>query len=88
MFSCYTDFVLKNVTVTLPEDVALWARRKAAEQNISVSKLLGKMLEAQMRQSDEYWQAYRRWSEIPLMDLDAKHRLTREQAHARRQHIR
>ena len=84
MFSCYTDPVLKNVTVTLPEEVALWARKKAAEANTSVSRLLGSILEAQMRQSDEYWKAYRHWSEIPLMDLGAKHRLTREQAHARR----
>jgi hypothetical protein len=76
--------VLKKVTVRLPEEVALWATRKAAEESISVSKLLGRILAAQMRQNADYWEAYRRWSEIPLMDLDARHRWTRERAHVRR----
>ncbi|MRR13761.1 CopG family transcriptional regulator, partial [bacterium] len=50
--------MLKNVTITLTEEAALWARRKAADQNTSVSKLVGRMLEDQMRLSDEYWRAY------------------------------
>ena len=75
------NLVLKNVTITLPEEVAYWARRRAAEENTSVSRLVGKMLEAQMRQSDDsYWQ----WQELKPMDIDAEHRLTREEAHARR----
>jgi hypothetical protein len=81
---CYTGFVLKNVTITLPEEVALWARRRAADENTSVSRLVGKMLEAQMRHSDDYQEAYRRWQELKPMDVDAEHRLTREEAHARR----
>jgi len=81
--SCYTGTVLKNVTVTLPEEVALWARKKAAEENISVSRLLGRILEAQMRQSDEYWKAYHRWKELAPLDLDAGHRLTRDESHER-----
>ena len=84
MCSCYTDFVLKNVTITVPEEVALWARRRAAEENTSVSRLVGKMLEAQMRQSDDYQEAYRRWQELKPTDIDAEHRLTREEAHVRR----
>src|SRR5271165_6009072 len=47
--SCYTDFVLKNITITVSEEAARWARRKAAEENTSVSKLVGRMLEEQMR---------------------------------------
>jgi hypothetical protein len=82
--SCYTKFVLKNVTITLPEEVAYWARKRAAEENTSVSRLVGKMLEAQMRQTDDYQEAYRRWRELKPMDIDAEHRLTREEAHARR----
>jgi hypothetical protein len=84
VFSCYTDFVLKNVTITLPEEVAHWARKRAAEENTSVSRLVGKMLEAQMRQTDDYQEAYRRWQALKPMDLDAEHRLTRDDAHARR----
>ena len=84
MFLCYTIFVLKNVTVTLPEEVAYWARTRAAEENTSVSRLIGKMLEAQMRRSDDYGDAYRRWKALPGLDIDAANRLTREEANARR----
>ena len=84
MCPCYTGFVLKNVTITVPEEVAHWARKRAAEENISVSRLVGKMLEAQMRQTDDYQEAYRMWQEIKPADIDAQHRMTREDAHARR----
>jgi hypothetical protein len=80
---CYTDFVLKNITITLPEEVAHWARKKAAEENTSVARLVGKMLEAQMRQTDDYQDAWRLWQSLKPMDIDAEHRLSREDAHAR-----
>jgi hypothetical protein len=35
---------LRNVTVTLEEDVAQWARIEAARRDTSVSRLLGAML--------------------------------------------
>jgi hypothetical protein len=82
---CYTEFVLKNVTITLPEEVALWARRKAAEENTSVSKLVGRMLEQQMRLTDEYWRAYEQWRKLgSLPGIEAAERLSRENAHERR----
>lgn len=82
--SCYTDLVLKNVTITLTEEAALWARRKAADQNTSVSKLVGRMLEDQMRLSDEYWRAYETWRTLgPIEGVDAGQRLSREEAHER-----
>lgn len=84
MCSCYTDFVLKNVTITLSEEAAHWARKRAAEENTSVSRLVGQMVEAQMRQTDDYQEAYRQWRELKPMDIDAEHRLSREDAHARR----
>jgi len=77
--------VLKNITITVPPDVALWARKKAAEENTSVSRLVSRMLEEKMRLTDEYWRAYRRWKKIPsLPGIDAAHRLSREEAHERR----
>jgi len=76
--------VLRNITITVSEEAARWARRKAAEENTSVSRLVGRMLEEQMRMSDEYWRAYRRWKRIPSLEIDARRRLSREQAHARR----
>ena len=76
--------MLKNITIALPEEVAHWTRKRAAEENISVARLVGRMLEAQMRQTDDYQKAYRRWKKLKPMDIDAEHRLSREQAHARR----
>ena len=85
MCSCYTDFVLKNITITVSEEAARWARRKAAEENTSVSKLVGRMLENQMRLTDEYWRAFNRWKKIGSMKgIDAARRLSREEAHERR----
>jgi hypothetical protein len=75
--------VLKNVTITLSEEAALWARRKAAEENTSVSRLVGSMLERQMLQDDGYNEARRQWSKLKPMNLDAAHRLSREDANAR-----
>ena len=49
--------VLKRITITVSEEAARWARREAAEENTSVSKLVGRMLEDQMRRTDEYWAA-------------------------------
>jgi hypothetical protein len=51
--SCYTVFVstptrLRNVTVTLEEEVARWARIEAARRDTSVSRLLGALLKERM----------------------------------------
>jgi hypothetical protein len=39
---------LRNVTVTLEEDVAQWARIEAAKRDTSVSRLLGELLKERM----------------------------------------
>ncbi len=83
--SCYTDFVLRNVTITLSEETARWARRKAAEENTSVSKLVGQMLEEKMRNSDEYWRDYERVKKIkPVPGFDASKRVKRDELYERR----
>jgi len=77
--------VPRNITIKISEEAALWARRKAAEQNSSVSRLVGEMLERQMRLSDEYWQAFERWkSKRPMAQASAQVRMTREDVHERR----
>ena len=48
---------MKNVTVTLNEDVARWVRVHAAERNTSVSKLLGEMLKVRMEREKGYQSA-------------------------------
>jgi hypothetical protein len=72
------------MTITVSEDVAKWARRKAAEENTSVSRLVGEMLERQMRMSDEYWRSFAEWQSIaPVEGFDASQRLSRDEAHGR-----
>jgi hypothetical protein len=76
--------VLKNVTITVEEDALRWARKQAAEKNTSVSKLVGRMLEDKMRQTDEYWAAYEKMKRIEPIPGLAANRLTREEANERR----
>ena len=84
MDSCDTISVLKNITITVPEEVARWARLKAAGENTSVSKLVSRMLEEQMRLSGDYWRAFDQWKKIrPHKGMDAASRLTRDEAHER-----
>lgn len=45
---------MKNITVTLPEEDALWVRVRAAENGRSVSRWLADMLQAMRRQEDSY----------------------------------
>jgi hypothetical protein len=56
--------VLKNVTVTVEEETLKWARRQAAEKGTSVSKLVGQMMEREMRNGDSYWKAYEEWKKL------------------------
>jgi hypothetical protein len=46
--------VMKNVTITLDEEVARWARILAAENNTSVSRLVGQMLRDKMFEEKSY----------------------------------
>jgi len=52
---------MKNVTITLDEETATWARVYAATHNMSVSRLVGEMLRRRMGEQHEYDQAMRRF---------------------------
>jgi hypothetical protein len=52
---------MKNVTITLEEEVARWARIRAAELDTSVSRLVGEMLKDQMAAEKGYDTARRRY---------------------------
>jgi plasmid stability protein len=45
---------MRNVTITLDEDVARWARMRAAERETSVSRLVGEMLRDKMITEEGY----------------------------------
>ena len=88
LFLCYTVFVssrpqLRNVTVTLEEDVAQWARIEAARRDTSVSRLLGELLKERMTAQDGYDRAMRRaLGRKPFLRSTGRY-LTREEAHDR-----
>lgn len=52
---------MKNVTVTMPDDVAQWARVHAAKQGMSVSRMISKVVERLMRESETYDVAMHRY---------------------------
>ena len=55
---------LKNVTITVDEVVARWARLEAARANTSVSRFVGDLLEERMRQDQEYDVAMERYLSV------------------------
>jgi len=52
---------MKNVTITLEEEVARWARIRAAERNTSLSKLVGELLRQHMKEEQAYDAAMKRY---------------------------
>lgn len=62
---------MKNVTITLDEKTASWARRYAARQGKSLSRFLGELLHKTMRESREYELAMRRYFAKPTVRLSA-----------------
>jgi hypothetical protein len=74
---------LRNVTVTLEETVARWARIEAARKETSVSRLLGTILKERMHEKDGYDAAMRRaLARKPFLKTDGRY-LSREEAHDR-----
>jgi hypothetical protein len=76
---------MKNVTITLEERVAKWARVRAAELNTSVSRLVGKMLLEAMRQELAYDAARRAYLAAEAQPLrgPAERYPRREELHER-----
>ena len=63
--SCVTRIVdVRNVTITLEEDVARWARVYAAEHDTSVSRLVGELLRRHMLEIEGYDAAMRRYLSV------------------------
>jgi hypothetical protein len=66
-FVIHYSSAMRNITITLDENVARWARIRAAELNTSVSRLVGEMLREKMLDDEKYDQARREYlSQKPL----------------------
>ena len=74
---------LRNVTITMEEDVAKWARMEAARRDMSVSKLLGEIARERMGRSESYQRAMERALARPAFLRTDGEYLTREEANER-----
>lgn len=76
----------KNVTITLDEDTARWARIEAARQDTSVSRFVGEMLRERMEEGDAYRAARERFltREPYLEPVEGRRLPTRGELHERR----
>jgi hypothetical protein len=74
---------LRNVTVTLEETVAHWARMEAARMDTSVSRLLGSLLKERMLRDSSYDSAmHRALARKSFAKSDGQY-MSREEAHDR-----
>lgn len=76
---------MKNVTVTMEESVAEWARLEAARRNTSVSRLIGELLAEKMRRTDRYERAMREALKFRPIHFQGRF-LSRDEIYAERLH--
>jgi len=76
---------MKNITITLDQETATWARVRAAEQNKSVSRFIGELVQKEMKDRVEYQRAMERFfSRPPFIRLEPGERLpNRDEIHDR-----
>jgi hypothetical protein len=74
---------MKNVTVTMEDTVADWARMEAARRNTSVSRLIGEMLADKMRHDDAYERAMREELEFKSIGESSSPYFTRDEVNDR-----
>ena len=78
--------MLKIVVVPLESNVAEWVRKRAAEEGISVSMLIARVLQRQMHAADRYWHMFQEWKKRDRnlgVGIDASKRFSRDEAHER-----
>lgn len=76
---------LKNVTVTMDEETARWARIEAAKRDVSLARFLGEVLHERMVGQDAYAGARDRYfAQTPgVHRAPGRHLPTREELHDR-----
>jgi hypothetical protein len=62
---------MKNITVTLDDETASWARVYAAQQNKSLSRFLGELLHSKMHESYAYEEAMQRFLSRALVPFNS-----------------
>jgi hypothetical protein len=75
---------MRNLTITVDEEVARWARVWAAQHNTSVSRLLGELLRQRMLEEEGYEAAKSRHLSLkPLPSKTSGSYPSREELHDR-----
>ena len=74
---------MKNVTVTMEDSVADWARMEAARRNTSVSRMVGELLAEKMRHDDAYERAMREALEFKSFGASDGRFFTRDEVNDR-----
>lgn len=75
---------MRNVTITLDDETARWARIEAAKRDTSVSRLVGELLRGYMSDTDDYERASRSYTERPAIELTTDRGYPgRDEVHAR-----
>lgn len=75
---------MRNVTITLDEETARWARVEAAKRDTSVSRYVGELLRQHMVESEEYERARRSFASRGPVELSSGRPYpTRDEVHRR-----
>ncbi len=75
---------MRNVTVTLDEETARWARLEAARRDVSVSRLIRELLGQQMGRQESYEASMHRFLSRPARQLKGDGRYpSRDELHDR-----
>jgi len=76
---------MRNVTITLPEDVVHWAKVWAAKHNTSMSRMLGNLLQEKMNNELRYQRAMNSFfsREPVLLKREGRKYPSRESLHDR-----
>jgi hypothetical protein len=60
---------MRNVTVSLDDETARWLRVEAAKKDISVSRFIAALVDAERCKDDAYWRAYQAWLAMEPVNL-------------------
>jgi len=76
---------MKNLTITVTEEVLEWARIEAAKHGMSLSRFVGEVLRQEIRGDSAYEDARRRFfaNQFKILRKPGERYLTREEAHDR-----
>jgi len=74
---------MRNVTITLEDETADWARVWSAGHQTSVSRMLGELLAEKMRAEEQYSLAMESYLSVPPMLLAREAYPSRDAAHER-----